>query len=138
MQEEITFRGHPNVSCLHKSTLEITTQPDLTPKGDCIIGVSASKGCSRLHTTVKRNLIKDECVVRMQLIVEPYTIEIVGETNSNLLLTHPHDIVIRKSNYIDTRTLSIKCNMSSADVPHQMVCLLKNYSTLGLLRIIVE
>jgi uncharacterized protein len=138
MQEEITFKGHPNVRCLHNSTLEITTEPDLTPNGDCIVGVSASKGCSRLHTAVKKKLSKDDCVVRIQLIVEPYTLEIFGATNSNLLLTHPHDIVIRKSNYIDARTLSIRSNISCADVPYQMAYLLKNPSTIGLMRIIVE
>jgi hypothetical protein len=137
MQEEVTFKGHPNVRCLHKTTLEITTQPNLTLKGDCILGVGASKGCSQLHPSIKKNLCKDD-FIKIQLVVEPYVIEIVGKTSTNLLLSHPHDIVIRKSNYIDTRTLIIQSNMSCADLPHGMVHLLQNSSTEGLMRIIVE
>jgi uncharacterized protein len=137
MQEEVTFRGHPNVKCLHKTTLEITTQPNLTVKGDCILGVCASKGCSQLHPSIKKNLCKDD-FIRIQLVVEPYTIEIVGKTSTNLLLSHPHDIVMRKSNYVDARTLIIQSNMSSADIPQGMVQLLQNSNTEGLMRIIVE
>jgi hypothetical protein len=137
MQEEVTFRGHPNVRCLHKTTLEITTQPNLTVKGDCILGVRASKGCSQLHPSIKKNLCKDD-FIRIQLVVEPYTIEIVGKTSTNLLLSHPHDIVMRKSNYIDARTLIIQSNMSCADIPQGMVQLLQSSNTEGLMRIIVE
>jgi hypothetical protein len=138
MQEEVTFRGHPNVRCLHKTTLEITTQPNLTLKGDCILGVRASKGCSQLHPRIKENLCQDNFIVKIQLIVEPHCIEIVGRTSTNLLLSHPNDIVIRKSNYIDARTLSVRSNLSCADIPHSMVYSLQSSSTEGLMRIIVE
>lgn len=137
MHEEVTFRGHPNVRCLHKTTLEITTQPNLTLKGDCILGVCASKGCSQLHPSFKKKLCKDD-FVKIQLVVEPYAIEIVGRASPNLLLSHPHDIVIRKSNYIDARTLSVQSNISCADIPHHIVHLLQNSNTEGLMRIIVE
>jgi hypothetical protein len=134
----VSFWGHPNVRSLHHTTLEITTQLNLTRKGDCIIGVRASKGCSQLDPNIKNNLCKENSVVKIQLIVEPHSFEIVGKTSSKLLLSHPHDIVIRKSGYVDARTLLIQCNMSCVDVPQYIIHLLQDSSTKGAMRIIVE
>jgi len=138
LEEEVIFWGHPNVRCLHHTTLEITTDPNLTPNGDCVLGVSASKGCLQLHPSVKRNLQKENSLVKLKIVVEPYSIEIVGKTNSKLVLSHRHDIVVRKSNYIDSRTLSINCNLASADLPRNMIRALKDSATKGIMRIIVE
>ncbi|RLF17024.1 MAG: DUF371 domain-containing protein, partial [Thermoprotei archaeon] len=35
--EEIIAWGHPNIRALHRSTMEITKEPYVTPRGDCII-----------------------------------------------------------------------------------------------------
>ena len=47
--DEILFYGHPNVRCLHQRTIEVTTDSHLTLRGDCIIGVRASKACKDLN-----------------------------------------------------------------------------------------
>lgn len=76
--------------------------------------------------------------MKLKIVVEPYSIDIVGKTNSKLVLSHHHDIVVRKSNYIDSRTLSISCNLASADLPSNMIRALKDSATKGIMRIIVE
>lgn len=138
MEEEVIFWGHPNVRCLHHTTLEITTEPNLTPNGDCVLGVSASKGCGQLLPSIKRNLRKENNFVRLTIIVEPYSVNIIGKSNNKLILSHQRDIVVRKSNYIDARTLLINCNLSSYDLPRNMIKALKDSTTKGLMKIIVE
>ncbi|MGI0066726.1 MAG: DUF371 domain-containing protein, partial [Nitrosotalea sp.] len=39
MRFEISFHGHENVRSLHPKSIEITTDPNLTVNGDCIVGV---------------------------------------------------------------------------------------------------
>ncbi len=115
----------------NNNSAQFNTEGRLHSRSVCI------KGLFPTASSIKKNLCKDD-FIRIQLVVEPYVIEIVGKTSTNLLLSHPHDIVIRKSNYIDARTLIIQSNMSCEDIPHGMVHLLQNSSTEGLMRIIVE
>ncbi|HIP75502.1 MAG TPA: DUF371 domain-containing protein, partial [Thermococcus paralvinellae] len=44
MREIIHCYGHENIKATHKSTLEITKEDFLTPRGDCIICIKADKG----------------------------------------------------------------------------------------------
>ncbi|HID73268.1 TPA: DUF371 domain-containing protein [Candidatus Micrarchaeota archaeon] len=44
----VTARGHPNIRAEHETTFEVTTEPSLTPRGDCIVGVQADKAASDL------------------------------------------------------------------------------------------
>jgi len=43
-----------------------------------------------------------------------------------LILTHPTDIVIRKSDYICNRTLAIRADKSAKDLPRELAEKLKN------------
>ena len=62
LREAIEFYGHPNIRAWHGKTIEITKDNNLTLKGDCIVGVRASKGCSELSEGVKSALNKDVTV----------------------------------------------------------------------------
>ena len=138
LTEEIQFCGHKNIRSLHSRTIEITKDPNLTLNGDCIIGVSATKSCSDLTTAFKNKIRRDQSIVEIDLIVEPFSIKIHGIGNDNLLLTHLHDIVLRKSNFICDRTLCLSCNVSAIQIPRKMIDLLKDPSKQGLLVIGVE
>lgn len=138
LTEEIQFCGHKNIRSLHSRTIEITKDPNLTLNGDCIIGVSATKSCSDLTSTMKNKIRKNQSIVEIDLIVEPFSIKIHGIGNDNLLLTHLHDIVLRKSNFICDRTLCLSCNVSAIQIPRKMIDLLKDPSKKGLFVIGVE
>jgi uncharacterized protein len=138
LTEEIQFCGHKNIRSLHSRTIEITKDPNLTLNGDCIIGVSATKSCSDLTSAVKNKIRRNQSIVEIDLIVEPFSIKIHGIGNDNLLLTHLHDIVLRKSNFICDRTLCLSCNVSAIQIPRKMIDLLKDPSKQGLLVIGVE
>jgi len=138
LTEEIQFCGHKNIRSLHTRTIEITKDPNLTLNGDCIIGVSATKSCSDLTSAMKNKIRRNRSIVEKDLIVEPFSIKIHGIGNDNLLLTHLHDIVLRKSNFICDRTLCLSCNVSAIQIPRKMIDLLKDPSKQGLLVIGVE
>jgi uncharacterized protein len=136
--EEIIFKGHTNVQSLHSRTIEITKDKDLTLNGDCIIGVNANKSCRDLSTEIKEKIKKNNSLIEIEIIVEPYSFVIKGNGNDNLLLSNHEDIVLRKSKFICDRTLSINCDFSSLDIPRNIINILKNPSNIGIMQIRVE
>lgn len=136
--EEIVFKGHPNVQSLHSRTIEITKDKDLTLNGDCIIGVNANKSCIDLSHKIKEKIKKNNSLIEIEIIVEPYSFLIKGNGNDNLLLSNHEDIVLRKSKFICDRTLSINCNFSSVDIPREIIEILKYTSNTGIMLIRVE
>jgi hypothetical protein len=138
LEEEITFYGHKNVLSLHSRTIEITKEPNLTKKGDCILGVSANKACNDLDSSIKNRLRTTGTVVKISIVVEPFEFEMSGYGSIALEISHGHDIVLRKSNYVDSRTLAVSCDKSAFDIPRNLVTLLTNADTKGMLKISVE
>ncbi|MFX1502887.1 MAG: DUF371 domain-containing protein, partial [Promethearchaeota archaeon] len=54
--DRISAFGHENILSTHKTTLEITKAKNLTKKGNCIIGINATKACSDLNSTLKEKI----------------------------------------------------------------------------------
>lgn len=138
MEEEITFYGHKNILSLHPRTIEVTKDPNLTKNGDCIIGVSANKACDDLNISVKKKLRTKDTFVKMKIIVDQVEFELAGIGNADLSISHKQDIVLRKSNYADSRTLAISCDKSAIDIPRDLVNLLTVSDARGILRITIE
>ena len=138
MEEEIRFQGHKNVLSLHSRTIEITKDPDLTKNGDCILGVSANKACNDLNSSMKDRLKTSGTLVKISIVVEPIEFKLSGYGSNSLEISHGHDIVLRKSNYVDSRTLAVSCDKSAFDIPRNLVILLTNAETKGIMRISVE
>ena len=121
---EIYFKGHKNILSKHRSTLEITKEDFLTKKGDCIIGVCSSHSCFDLPDKLKKELKKNK-KIRIIISTPVGNEEIVAFGNERLILTNKKSIVIRKSNYIDDRTLCIKANKSAIDINRNIIEYLK-------------
>jgi uncharacterized protein len=138
LEEEITFYGHKNILSLHPRTIEVTKDPNLTKNGDCIIGVSANKACDDLNISVKKKLSTNNTFVKMKIIVDQVEFELAGIGNTDLSISHKHDIVLRKSDYADSRTLAISCDKSAIDIPRHLVNLLTVPDARGILRITIE
>lgn len=137
-EDEITFRGHPNVLSLHGRTLEITKEDNLSIRGDCIIGVNANKACADLDEAVKKGVKRAGAVIKIEVFVGSERYSIQGFGNSRLSLTSNHDIVIRKTQFVCPRTLSVKCDKASIDLPRFMVMMLQDRAMKGLFRVSVE
>lgn len=132
MRFEIPFSGHENVRALHPRTIEITTESDLTLQGDCIIGVSADHGCKQIPVELKEKLRQPESKITITIQVDDEKFTVVGRGHEELKLENPHDIVIRKSNFLCPRTLAIGCDKASDDMPRKMIKKLQDPKTKGL------
>ena len=138
MRYEIEFFGHENIRSNHKKTIEITKESDLTPQGDCIIGVSASSSCMDLPEELKNKLKNSKTNIHFLIKVGDDEFVLEGKGHSDLTLTHEEDIVLRKSDFTCPRTLSVKCDKASDLVPREMISKLQNPKTTGLFIITVD
>jgi len=138
IQDEVTFYGHPNVRSLHSKTVEITRDGHLTLRGDCIIGVRASKACADLDQNLRRRLRSNDSVVSIEIMVGDESFLINGKGDERFTLQNPHDIVIRKTGFVCPRTMSVRCDRASSDVPRKMVRMLQDTEERGIFRITVE
>ena len=136
MKIEIPFRGHKNILSLHEKTLEITKEPDLTINGDCIVGINADLACRDLPENFKKNVMSDDAKITFTIKAGKHSFSIHGNGSKKLTLKHPKDIVLRKSAFVCTRTLAIKCNKASSDMPREMIHVLQNPKIIG--KMIIE
>lgn len=125
MEEIVLARGHVNVLSAHKTTLEITREEHLTPRGDCIIAVSADKGLNQLSEEFKNKLRDNKTILEITVECNGLTEKVTAHGSRNLILEHPTDMVVRKSDYIDGRTLAIKADKSSRELDRRLVGELK-------------
>ena len=124
--EFVFAQGHRNIQATHKSTIEITKDNELSRRGDCIIAVSADKSLVDLSSQFKENLRKENSELTM-LIEAGEIAEIVSAYgNPRLTLSHPTEMVVRKSNYVCSRTLAIEADKAARDLPRKLVQRLKN------------
>jgi hypothetical protein len=112
--------GHANVKAVHRSTLEFTKDNFLTPRGDCILGISSEKAVSDLNQSVK-SLIQSGSNVYVVVVVEG-AYDIIRAVGSRLLtLSDKNKMIVRKSDFISDSTLAIKANKSAADINRDLV-----------------
>ena len=126
--ERIHAWGHENILCNHQTTIEITKHKSLTKKGDCIIGVNASKACSDLTTELKAQ-IKNGKRFKVILKVDDIQDHFSGFGNRKLRLLDKNDMVFRKSNFICDRTVLINCSKSSVEISRDLTKTLRNSNT---------
>jgi hypothetical protein len=138
VQDEVTFYGHPNVRSLHSKSIEITKDGCLTPKGDCIIGIKANKACTDLEESIRRGLKSSSSIVKIEVIVEDESFIIKGRGDDRLSMLNPHDIVIRRTDFVCPRTMSVLCDKASSDMPRELVRLLQHQEQKAILRITIE
>jgi hypothetical protein len=122
----VRAKGHENISAKHETTFEITKDESLTPKGDCIVGVSSDKSMVDFSQEFKEKIADDSCLIKVELSTKNGYDEITGHGHRKLTLTHPTDLVCRKSSYVCSRTLMIKSNKASIDLNRQLIEDLKN------------
>lgn len=126
MEHQVIAWGHENVLSLHQTTIEITKDADLTKRGDCIAAVRSDGGLIDLSDAFK-NAARDENA-KIAVIFRAGNIEetVTGRGHPDLTFTHKTDMVIRKSNFICSRTLMIKADKSAAELNRKLISLMKN------------
>jgi hypothetical protein len=120
-QEIVYCRGHPLVLGNHMTTFEVTREDHLTENGNCIIGISADKGCSELSSVFKRVIAHDDAILLTRLLCGGVTVEVKSRGSSLLTLDHPTDIVWRRSTFICGRTIGILSDHVAATLPKKLM-----------------
>ena len=136
--EEIEAHGHRNITAKNEKTFEITMDDDLTPYGDCIVAVSASKGARGLGEDFKRLAKRKDARIKVVLEVNGLVEEASGYGDPDLECDHETDFVVRKSNYICGRTLMIRADKAASDLSRTLIKRLKSSKQRVNVKIIVE
>ena len=123
--QTIVASGHKNVLATHPSTLMITKERELSKQGDCVIAVAADKAVADLSDEFKALLRKPKAKLLIQIEVDDLKEIIHGEGTSDLSLSDPVDVVIRKSDFISHRTLALKADKAAKDLSREIVEKLK-------------
>ncbi|MEZ0345386.1 MAG: DUF371 domain-containing protein [Infirmifilum sp.] len=113
----VKARGHPNIRAAHKTTLELTKEPHVTPRGDCIIGVNSSKSAAELEFNLKKALQNSQWLILIlylpSLGIYDY---LIANGAPTLQFTDSKSIVVRRSTYVDGRTIAINSNKAARDL----------------------
>ena len=118
--EKIFAYGHENILCTHSTTIELTKENCLTKRGNCILGINASKACNDLNDGLKK-ILKKGRKLKITIKTNQFTDTFYGYGNKDLTLMNKSDIVFRKSEFICGRTLLINCTKSSHELNRELV-----------------
>jgi hypothetical protein len=126
IREVIFAQGHKNILATHKTTLEFTKDQHLSKKGDCIVAVAADKAFADLSAEFKEKLRNTH--EKLIIIIEAGEIfeQVNAQGSPQLILAHPTDMVIRKSDYVCSRTLAVRANKAACDLSRDLAEKLKN------------
>lgn len=137
IKETIICYGHKNVKATHRSTLEITKEDYLTPRGDCILCIKANKGLKELSDEIKKAL-KSGKKVKIRITADDIVDELEAVGDERLTFENEISMVIRKSEYVDGRTLAIRANKAARDIKRELVEKLRNPEQRVVVEIIVN
>ncbi|MCE4599970.1 MAG: DUF371 domain-containing protein [Desulfurococcales archaeon] len=118
-----TAWGHENVKALHKTTLELTRESHLTPRGDCIVGVRSELAVGDLPGWFKARARDPESIIVLVLCSarEEVCDSIVGSGHPGLSFEDGIRMIVRKSTYVDGRTLMVRASKSARDLRRDLV-----------------
>jgi len=103
-----------------------TKETCVSKRGDCIVAVATDRSLAELNNQFKDALKKPKAKVTIIIEAGDTKESITAAGSSNLILNHPTDIVIRKSNYVCNRTLAVSAEKASIDLSRGLVEKLKD------------
>lgn len=126
--EQVVARGHPNIRATHKTTFEVTKEPDLAPRGDCIIGVAANKSPADFSREFKESLRNHSSILLIVLEAGDMRDVVVAHGHPSLLLSDPKKLIVRRSDFIEPATIGIHATKAAANLRRNLVAVLKDPS----------
>jgi uncharacterized protein len=128
--DQITFRGHSNISGFHRNTIELTKDLEISRHADCIIGVNASKSCADLHAKLK-DWVHSGRWMQFEIKIGTHSFTFEGRGSPKLDLTDTREIVLRRSDYPSPRTAALHCSHSAGDIPRNLIAALQDPEAKG-------
>lgn len=135
--EEFSARGHPSVTATHRTTFEITTEEHLSPAGTCIIAVRSGRGAAGLSDRFRDLIQTPGSRLITILTCEDAEVTITASGSPALSLTHPTDLVWRRSSFSCGRTIGLQSDHTAATLPRELISLLRDECRLDV-RMIAE
>ncbi|MEM2122680.1 MAG: DUF371 domain-containing protein [Candidatus Bathyarchaeia archaeon] len=124
--ETLEAQGHRRIRAIHPTTFEFTREPHLTWRGDCIIGVKASKAASDLSDEFKTTARSTKTMIHVMMEGEGLIEEVLWKGHRSLAYTDAKSLVVRRSGYTCGRTLMICSNKAARDISRTLVDLMRN------------
>ena len=119
-------------------TFEITKDRELSKRGNCVIGVHASKGPKDLGFAFKNACRRDEAKITLTMEAQGIRETIHGFGNPNLTFAHPYEIVGRTSAFISGRTIMIRADKAARDLDRRLIKALQSPETTVNIQLLVE
>jgi hypothetical protein len=94
--------------------------------GDCIVVVGVDKNLADLSDEFKEQLRCPNARLTITIETDGITECIHACGSPNLLLTHESDIVVRKSQHVDSRTLAVCADKAANDLSRKLMEKLRN------------
>ena len=130
----VKARGHGFVSLRHPTTIEITKESEMTRKGDCVLAVGASKGASELDERLKSALRKGgRLIVTIECAGLRDVIRSMG--SDRMTFRDQNSIVLRRSAYVDGRTIGILSNKAAQGIDRGLASRLKDEGAIVFVRL---
>lgn len=114
-----TCRGHPSIKATHLTTIEISQDLDITPRGDCIIGVGAVFEPKKLQ-----DFLNGSTDLEISLSCGPFNEVIKAQYNPSFQADR--EIVIRRGPFLSDRTLATGADRACIDLSRDFVEMIKN------------
>lgn len=110
----------------HHSTIEFTKDRHLSKKGNCILVVATDRGLPELSSQFRDLLKKPNAKLTIRIEAAEVTDEIHAKGSPKLALSHPHEMVVRKGDFLSDRTLALQADKAAKDLKRELVQKLKN------------
>lgn len=125
LREKINAWGHPDITASHTSIIEIIKNKELPKDNNSVIAVGANKACADLNEAFKNNL-KMGKEMKVKISVDGREDVVLAKGSPVLELSDKNCMIIRKSNFVDSRTLAISANKSAHELDEKLKARLKN------------
>jgi len=119
--EVIHAHGHENIRATHKTTFEVTKEPSVSKRGDCIIAVGATKGAVDFHSAFKESARSENAKITIKIEAGAIVDVIKAKGTPRLLFTDPTDAVVRRSDYVCGRTIAIGADKAATDLSRNLI-----------------
>lgn len=73
--------------------------------------------------------------VSIRIVANGISFELKACGNPRLELSHPRELVIRKSEFVSDRTLAVRADAAARDIPRELMRELKRPTTVGRLEL---
>ena len=120
-KETIHARGHGNVTGTHRSTFEITRDPEISTSADCIIAVGADKGAASLSESYKKAAAADDAFITCVIEAGGFRDTVTGWGSEAMTFTVEDSMVFRVSDYVCGRTVMVHADKPAARLDRDLV-----------------